>query len=85
MSEIARELHYVAQATLRHRSEDDANVLVCLQLGMHIQWTSCTQAQFLALPQAEDVSDFHCVTTWSPYDNQWGGVRFRTVAELAES
>src|SRR3954468_7276204 len=24
-----------------------------------------TWAQFLALPQREDVSDFHCVTTWS--------------------
>jgi len=42
-----------------------------------------TWAQFLALPQAEDVSDFHCVTSWSRYDNHWGGVRFRTVAELA--
>src|SRR6476646_619130 len=29
--------------------------------------------QFLALPQIEDVSDFHCVTTWSRYDNRWGG------------
>jgi DMSO/TMAO reductase YedYZ molybdopterin-dependent catalytic subunit len=37
----------------------------------------------LALPQVEDVSDFHCVTTWSRYDNHWGGVRFRTIAELA--
>jgi DMSO/TMAO reductase YedYZ molybdopterin-dependent catalytic subunit len=42
-----------------------------------------TWPQFLALPQAEDVSDFHCVTTWSRYDNRWGGVRFRTIAELA--
>jgi DMSO/TMAO reductase YedYZ molybdopterin-dependent catalytic subunit len=39
--------------------------------------------QFLALPQAQDVSDFHCVTTWSRYDNHWGGVRFKTIAELA--
>jgi DMSO/TMAO reductase YedYZ molybdopterin-dependent catalytic subunit len=38
--------------------------------------------QFLALPQAEDVSDFHCVTTWSRYDNHWRGVRFKTIAEL---
>ena len=42
-----------------------------------------TWDQFLALPQAEDVSDFHCVTTWSRYDNRWRGVRFRTIAELA--
>jgi DMSO/TMAO reductase YedYZ molybdopterin-dependent catalytic subunit len=38
---------------------------------------------FMALPQVEDVSDFHCVTTWSRFDNRWGGVRFRTIAELA--
>jgi DMSO/TMAO reductase YedYZ molybdopterin-dependent catalytic subunit len=38
--------------------------------------------QFLALPQAEDVSDFHCVTTWSRYDNHWGGVKFATIAEI---
>jgi DMSO/TMAO reductase YedYZ molybdopterin-dependent catalytic subunit len=44
---------------------------------------SLTWDQFLALPQAEDVSDFHCVTTWSRYDNHWGGVRFKTLAELA--
>lgn len=36
----------------------------------------------LALPQVEDVSDFHCVTTWSRFDNHWRGVRFRTLAEL---
>ena len=38
--------------------------------------------RFLALPQVEDVSDFHCVTTWSRFDNRWRGVRFRTIAEL---
>ncbi len=38
----------------------------------------------LALPQAEDVSDFHCVTHWSRMDNLWRGVPLRTVAELAQ-
>lgn len=42
-----------------------------------------TWDQFLALPQTDDVSDFHCVTTWSRYANRWRGVRFRTIAELA--
>ena len=42
-----------------------------------------TWDEFLALPQTIDVSDFHCVTTWSRYDNTWQGVRFRTIAELA--
>jgi DMSO/TMAO reductase YedYZ molybdopterin-dependent catalytic subunit len=41
-----------------------------------------TWETFLALPQVEDVSDFHCVTTWSRFDNRWRGVRFRTIAEL---
>jgi DMSO/TMAO reductase YedYZ molybdopterin-dependent catalytic subunit len=42
-----------------------------------------TWEQFLALPQVDDVSDFHCVTAWSRFDNRWRGVRFRTIAELA--
>jgi len=45
--------------------------------------TMFTWEQFLALPQVEDVSDFHCVTTWSRYDNHWRGVRFKMIAELA--
>jgi DMSO/TMAO reductase YedYZ molybdopterin-dependent catalytic subunit len=40
--------------------------------------------QFHALPQVEDVSDFHCVTTWSKYDCRWGGVAFTTLFELAQ-
>jgi len=42
-----------------------------------------TWGQFLDLPQVDDTSDFHCVTTWSRYDNHWRGVRFKTIAELA--
>ena len=30
-------------------------------------------AQFMAQPQSDFVSDIHCVTTWSRYDNQLGG------------
>src|SRR3954462_8690556 len=30
---------------------------------------------FMALPQADDTSDFHCVTTWSKLDINWKGVR----------
>jgi DMSO/TMAO reductase YedYZ molybdopterin-dependent catalytic subunit len=39
---------------------------------------------FLALEQVEDVSDFHCVTTWSKLNMRWRGVRFSTLAALAE-
>jgi DMSO/TMAO reductase YedYZ molybdopterin-dependent catalytic subunit len=38
--------------------------------------------QFTALPQFKDVSDFHCVTTWSQFDMSWEGVAFFTLAEL---
>lgn len=41
-------------------------------------------AQFNLLPQVADVSDFHCVTTWSKYDCRWGGVAFTTLYELAQ-
>jgi DMSO/TMAO reductase YedYZ molybdopterin-dependent catalytic subunit len=39
-------------------------------------------AQFMALPQFTDVSDFHCVTTWSRFDMEFTGVAFLTLAEL---
>ncbi len=29
---------------------------------------------FLSQPQLRDVSDIHCVTAWSRYDNHWEGV-----------
>jgi DMSO/TMAO reductase YedYZ molybdopterin-dependent catalytic subunit len=41
-----------------------------------------TWDDFMALPQVEDVSDFHCVTSWSRLGNHWKGVKFRTIAEL---
>jgi DMSO/TMAO reductase YedYZ molybdopterin-dependent catalytic subunit len=43
--------------------------------------TTFTWDQFLALPQTEDTSDFHCVTTWSRMDLTWRGVRFADVME----
>ncbi len=38
-------------------------------------------AGFRALPQARTVSDIHCVTTWSRYDNPWDGVLTRDLLE----
>ena len=40
-------------------------------------------AGLMALPQIEDTSDFHCVTTWSRLDLRWGGVRLSTLLALA--
>ncbi len=58
------------------------------------EWTlelsgACAEPQTLSfdalllLPQVEDVSDFHCVTTWSKMDMPWRGVRFMELAALA--
>ncbi|MEM6286260.1 MAG: molybdopterin-dependent oxidoreductase [Bacteroidota bacterium] len=33
------------------------------------------------LPRVEQVSDLHCVTSWTVRDLRWGGVRFRDVFE----
>ncbi|WP_454918052.1 sulfite oxidase-like oxidoreductase [Xanthobacter sediminis] len=37
---------------------------------------------FMALPQASRVSDIHCVTTWSRYDNAWQGVSTQAILDL---
>jgi DMSO/TMAO reductase YedYZ molybdopterin-dependent catalytic subunit len=39
-------------------------------------------ADFMALPQTDDVSDFHCVTTWSKLDMKWQGVRLMDLAAI---
>jgi DMSO/TMAO reductase YedYZ molybdopterin-dependent catalytic subunit len=38
--------------------------------------------QFMALPQSEVVSDIHCVTKWSRYDNYWQGVATRDLISM---
>jgi len=40
-------------------------------------------AELLRLEQVEDVSDFHCVTTWSRMDVHWVGVRFADAIAVA--
>ncbi len=39
-------------------------------------------AAFQAIEQSTYVSDIHCVTTWSRYDNRWGGVSTRDLLDL---
>lgn len=40
--------------------------------------------EFCDLPQFVDISDFHCVTTWSQFDMEFAGVAFFTVADLVK-
>jgi DMSO/TMAO reductase YedYZ molybdopterin-dependent catalytic subunit len=37
---------------------------------------------FMAQPQIRLVSDFHCVTTWSTFDNRWEGVSFKHLLDV---
>lgn len=39
--------------------------------------------QFLQLPQSREVTDIHCVTTWSRYDNEWQGVFTHDLLDAA--
>ncbi len=41
-------------------------------------------AAFNALPQTSTLSDIHCVTTWSRYDNNWRGVLTRDFLDAVE-
>jgi DMSO/TMAO reductase YedYZ molybdopterin-dependent catalytic subunit len=42
-----------------------------------------TWQEFLALPHTTMTSDFHCVTSWSRYDNAWEGVHIREILQRA--
>ena len=60
------------------RSEWRLEVTGLVENPLVLDWDA-----FLALPQVDDESDFHCVTTWSRMDNRWRGVRLRDLAALA--
>src|SRR5713101_8863700 len=44
-----------------------------------LSWTN-----FMVLPQVERTADFHCVTTWSRFDNHWQGVEFKAICDLVK-
>ena len=47
--------------------------------GLLEQPVRFTWDEFNLLPKTRRTSDFHCVTRWSRFDNQWDGVSFREV------
>ncbi len=49
-----------------------------VETELNLSWTA-----FQALEQSDMVSDIHCVTTWSRYDNKWKGVSTRDLLDLA--
>jgi len=50
--------------------------------GMVESPLSLNLAEFMALPQQASVSDMHCVTQWSRYDNRWQGVSARSLLDV---
>lgn len=60
-------------------STDDWSLAVGGSVERPIKWS---WAEFMAQPQVELVSDIHCVTTWSRYDNEWKGVSARHLLSL---
>ena len=43
-----------------------------------------TWDELLALPRVQLTSDFHCVTTWSRFENAWEGVHIREILQRAK-
>src|SRR5258708_29500136 len=41
-----------------------------------------TWDEFSHMPKVKTRSDFHCVTRWSRFDNDWQGVAFREILKL---
>jgi len=54
-----------------------------LEVGGLIEEPVCWKwEEFIVRANSEEVSDFHCVTTWSRLDNHWKGLRFRDLAAM---
>lgn len=51
-------------------------VFGAVQESLTLDW-----AGYEALPKIQEVSDIHCVTTWSRYDNAWEGVSTHTLLD----
>jgi DMSO/TMAO reductase YedYZ molybdopterin-dependent catalytic subunit len=43
-----------------------------------------TWAELQELPRVRLTADFHCVTTWSRYDNAWEGVHIREILQRVQ-
>jgi len=59
--------------------EWDFRVYALVDNPMRLSWV-----EFGQLPQSERVSDFHCVTRWSRFDNAWRGVAIRDLLALVK-
>ncbi|VAW34938.1 Sulfite oxidase and related enzymes [hydrothermal vent metagenome] len=52
--------------------------------GLVDQKKELTHDEFSALPRTEVLSDIHCVTGWSKFDNLWEGVGTQVIKDLVK-
>ena len=57
----------------------DWTLAICGLVEQKVLWS---WPQFLEQPHVRSTSDFHCVTTWSTFDNRWDGVSFRQILSV---
>ncbi|MFM2448127.1 MAG: hypothetical protein RIS44_577 [Pseudomonadota bacterium] len=62
------------------RFPKDAQTAV-LQISGEVTSPLLLDNPLVGLPRVEQISDFHCVTTWSKRGLRWGGVRFSVFYE----
>ena len=62
--------------------EFDRNTWILSVEGLVENPVRLTYDELLALEKTVDVSDFHCVTGWSRFENKWEGIRFIDLAKL---
>jgi len=60
----------------QHRFPDQTE-RVAFEVGGDVESPRSVEARFPELPRTKQVSDLHCVTTWSKCGLEWSGVRFR--------
>ncbi|MDH5402269.1 MAG: molybdopterin-dependent oxidoreductase [Candidatus Heimdallarchaeota archaeon] len=59
----------------------DWNITVDGEVNNPAKWS---WKEFLELPKVEQISDLHCVTTWSLLDQKFGGVKFSTIVDIVQ-
>jgi DMSO/TMAO reductase YedYZ molybdopterin-dependent catalytic subunit len=57
----------------------DFRVIGLVEKQLRFSW-----AELRELTASSQVSDFHCVTTWSRYDNRWEGVKVTELMKLVK-
>ena len=53
-------------------------------IGLVENALSLSYDEFMALPTVIRLSDFHCVTGWTKFDNKWEGVSFQAIKEMVK-